>query len=500
MENAKRIDRLGDVFASGALKAIPNTTDRLSLMANALVSGSATDKPTYRAHWHSDRSIAKKIGRGRQSVNKAQSRLKEKGLIGRDGKKGCSQLTVIAEYRDLVTIAGQHEGEPTDIKPAPRPAGEDFRHLPDEVLESKILKSIPGAAGEVLLLITWLVQPDPQAHDFGQYSISAAEMGAVLHRDRRTIHRALADLTSAGLITREDNTITLQAHSADQLKKYQPAKSASARPFNAEAQARCQHAHQERGAVTTGNAEKERGAVTTPPGARSRHPQGRGHDTPRGAVTTQTTKEPLKRTISKNQEGHHPLQIFVDSGQVNGSQNGSHPDPEITAPPPPVTAHPARSHDRPGAGPDDLWDRVLHELELQLPETTFETWVRDTSIISHTEGNFIIGAPHAYARDWLRYHLENKVKTILNPLTQQTVEVSFEVRGKPQPAQAAEEAETPDPPDTFRQAKDAEIEYRQAQIENGNSHRRRRKPQRKTIHPLTPAQVPQPQQNRLAQG
>ena len=183
-----------------------------------------------------------------------------------------------------------------------------------------------------------------------------------------------------------------------------------------------------------------------------------------------------------------PSQVFVDSGQVNGSQNGSHPDPEITAPPPAVTAHPARSHDRPGDGPDDLWDRVLHELELQLPETTFETWVRDTSIISHTEGKFIIDAPHAYARNWLRHHLQNKVKTILNQLTQQTVEVSFEVRGKPQPAQAAEEA---DPPDTFRQAKDAEIEYRQDQIENGNSHRRRRKPQRKTIHPRTPEQVPQ---------
>ena len=489
MENAKRIDRLGDIFASGALAAVPNTTDRLCLFTNALVSGSAPDKPTYRAHWHSDRSIAKQIGRRRESVNKAQARLKRQGIISRsERKKGCSQLTVIADYPDLITIAGQHEGEPTDIKPAPRPAGEDFRHFPDEVLNSEILKSIPGAAGEVLILITWLVQPDPQAHDFGQYTISDAEIAAILYReavykdkkgrekkDHRTIRRALAVLTDANLIAREGNTITLQAHSVEQFK-YRPVTSAKARPFDAEAQARCQHARQ------------KADTVITPPRTRSSHPPGHGHHTPPDTVITLTTIEPLKRTISKNQEGHHPLQIFVDSGNVNGSQNGSHPDPEITAPPPAVTAHPARSHDRPGAGPDDLWDRVLHELELQLPETTFETWVRDTSIISYTEGNLIIGAPHAYARDWLRHRLQNKVKGILNQLTQQTVQVSFEVRGKPQPAQAAEEAETPEPPDAFRQAQEEDREYRKAQIENGNSHRRQ--PQRKAVHPWQKAHQP----------
>ena len=341
MKNAKRIDRLGDIFASGALAAVPKTTDRLCLFTNALVSGSAPDKPTYRAHWHSDRSIAKQIGRRRESVNKAQSRLKKKGLIGRGGKKGYSQLTVIAEYRDLVTIAGQHEGEPTDIKPAPRPAGEDFRHFPDEVLESKILKSIPGAAGEVLLLITWLVQPDPQAHDFGQYTISAAEIAATLYRARSKTYEALEFLTRAHLIARKGNTITLQAHSADQLQKCRPDESASARPFNAEAQARCQSARQ------------DCPPVITSPVPRSSHPLSPGHHIPCPPVITQTTIEPLQRTISKNHRGHHPLQNLVDPGQVNTHRNGNSADPEITPDPPapPVTAQSTRSHDRPGRRP-----------------------------------------------------------------------------------------------------------------------------------------------------
>ena len=220
-----------------------------------------------------------------------------------------------------------------------------------------------------------------------------------------------------------------------------------------------------------------------------------------------------------------PLVKEREALSQNGKVSDRPADPEITTdPPPPVTAHPARSHDRPGAGQDDLWDRVLHELELQLPETTFETWVRDTSTISHTEGEIIIGAPHRYARDWLRGRLSRKVEILLSRFAGQTMQVSFEVRGEPQPdletptptpassaGKAALELATGPPttdtgageptepqPDLLRQAKDAEIEYRQAKIVHRNRSRKRRKPARNAVHPSIPGQVQQPQQNHLA--
>ena len=89
--------------------------------------------------------------------------------------------------------------------------------------------------------------------------------------------------------------------------------------------------------------------------------------------------------------------------------------------------------------PLDVWQKTLHELALQLPETTFETWVRDTSLIDYRDGEFIIGAPHAYARDWLQNRLREKITRILNQLTRRSVQVNFEVR--PQTQRQAEPSE-----------------------------------------------------------
>ncbi len=82
--------------------------------------------------------------------------------------------------------------------------------------------------------------------------------------------------------------------------------------------------------------------------------------------------------------------------------------------------------------PVEVWQKTLHDLALQLPETTFETWVRDTSLIDYRDGEFIIGAPHAYARDWLQNRLREKIKRILNQLTRRSVQVNFEVRPQTQ--------------------------------------------------------------------
>ena len=50
----------------------------------------------------------------------------------------------------------------------------------------------------------------------------------------------------------------------------------------------------------------------------------------------------------------------------------------------------------------EVWQMALNELALSMPAPTFETWVRDTSVMGYEDGEFVIGVPHAYARDWLR--------------------------------------------------------------------------------------------------
>lgn len=54
---------------------------------------------------------------------------------------------------------------------------------------------------------------------------------------------------------------------------------------------------------------------------------------------------------------------------------------------------------------EELWKAVLGELELSISKGEFNTWFKNTSIISNQNGRVVIGVPSGFAREWL----ENKV-------------------------------------------------------------------------------------------
>ncbi|MDE0556072.1 MAG: hypothetical protein OXI24_17785 [Candidatus Poribacteria bacterium] len=314
-----RIDRLGDLFASGIFAAVPNPTARLVLMANALVSGSDRNKNNYREHWRSDSSIAAMIGRSRQEVNRAQNNLKALRIVRRyptPGRK--TRTTKLVEFAALCEIAEQHGAYRRDIRPAPRNAA-NILHLPDAVLASGILKYLPDAAAELLLFLAWLVQAGPAAPDFGAYTIKVVEFEKSLHRSIVTIYTALKTLESAQLITWEGSTYTLQAHSAAQFKQAQTRidTPAAARPFTAAAQARCRQARQKRKAVPTGIVDKKPEAVLT------RRQSGPDISTQKPLSGPDTTFEavPTRTTIGNHNSKPEPL--VNHSGQMQEQRTES---------------------------------------------------------------------------------------------------------------------------------------------------------------------------------
>jgi chromosomal replication initiation ATPase DnaA len=78
----------------------------------------------------------------------------------------------------------------------------------------------------------------------------------------------------------------------------------------------------------------------------------------------------------------------------------------------------------------------LSDLASTLPAQTFETWVRDTDVLRYEDGEFVIGVPHAQARDWLHNRLRTHIKRTLSRLQQRSVEVTFAVRPRPQSQEA----------------------------------------------------------------
>jgi chromosomal replication initiator protein len=81
-------------------------------------------------------------------------------------------------------------------------------------------------------------------------------------------------------------------------------------------------------------------------------------------------------------------------------------------------------------------------LRLQVPRSTYETWVRDTVCLAYEDGTYVIGAANAYAQEWLSLRMRSMVKQTLASITGHAVDVTFVV----QSAHLAEEPEAPAAP------------------------------------------------------
>jgi chromosomal replication initiator protein len=77
--------------------------------------------------------------------------------------------------------------------------------------------------------------------------------------------------------------------------------------------------------------------------------------------------------------------------------------------------------------PEHIWQAALGQLQLEIPKSTFDTWVRGTSLLTHEDGSYVVGVNNAYARDWLENRLRGTVKRTLSGLVGRSVEVRFVV-------------------------------------------------------------------------
>jgi len=89
---------------------------------------------------------------------------------------------------------------------------------------------------------------------------------------------------------------------------------------------------------------------------------------------------------------------------------------------------------------EQAWQSVLGQLQMEMPRASFDTWVRDTRVVSYADGAMTIGVNNAYARDWLDSRLSGTVCRLLVGMMDRAVEVAFVV------ASGAENVDsTPDP-------------------------------------------------------
>jgi chromosomal replication initiator protein len=76
---------------------------------------------------------------------------------------------------------------------------------------------------------------------------------------------------------------------------------------------------------------------------------------------------------------------------------------------------------------EQIWQTALGELQMQVTRATFETWVKDTRVLSYEDGEFVIGVHSAFAKDWLENRLLSTIKRTLTQIMGRSVGVSFVV-------------------------------------------------------------------------
>ena len=60
------------------------------------------------------------------------------------------------------------------------------------------------------------------------------------------------------------------------------------------------------------------------------------------------------------------------------------------------------------------WQAALGQLQMQIPQSSYETWVKETGVIDYTDQLFTIGVKNGYARDWLESRLSSTVSQLLS--------------------------------------------------------------------------------------
>ena len=102
--------------------------------------------------------------------------------------------------------------------------------------------------------------------------------------------------------------------------------------------------------------------------------------------------------------------------------------------------------------PESAWQTVLEQLQMEMPRASFDTWVRDTQVVSFdpstSSGQAVltVSVRNSYARDWLESRLASTVSRMLVGVMGQPVGVRFVV-GEDDPEEELEEDEGESEPD-----------------------------------------------------
>jgi len=108
------------------------------------------------------------------------------------------------------------------------------------------------------------------------------------------------------------------------------------------------------------------------------------------------------------------------------------------------------------------WQATIGQLQMELSKASFDTWVKNTQLISYEDasGTFALGAGNAFACDWLDSRLKSTVVNKLSGMMARQVNVEFKVWAAPQVDMQEETVSIPKPAPVEKDTYDTQLNSR----------------------------------------
>ncbi len=138
---------------------------------------------------------------------------------------------------------------------------------------------------------------------------------------------------------------------------------------------------------------------------------------------------------------------------------------------------------------DHVWQAALGQLQLQMTQATYDTWVKDTRLVARDQDRLVVGTKNAFAKDWLENRLFVTINRTVTSLLGYPVDIQFVVDSgdNPLPQASAPLLLQSEP-----------VMYQNGSGGNGQNLRREEQDQLTLIHKYTFEQFIVGSSNRLA--
>jgi chromosomal replication initiator protein len=77
--------------------------------------------------------------------------------------------------------------------------------------------------------------------------------------------------------------------------------------------------------------------------------------------------------------------------------------------------------------PEEAWQSAIGEIEVSIGRVNYTTWMKSARLVTYEDGQFIIGVPSGYVKEWMENRMTGQLKKILGDRMGRGVDVSFMV-------------------------------------------------------------------------